>query len=148
MKESIEESKEENKANLDEAVKKICDQQRAVVEQLDNNLNGPNINYLETKRMILRKMLHPYKKFRNKEDNYLIDVVLELCTLFKGVPYGLAWIVYKDPLSKENSFKGLGILESGKLNNTPFVYVDGHSHTSYISKMIDGRPAPESVQFC
>lgn len=40
----------------------------------------------------------------------------------------------------------MGILEAGKLNNTPFVYVDGFSHTSYISKMINGRPAPESVQ--
>jgi hypothetical protein len=50
----LEESKEENKANLDEAVKKICDQQRAVVEQLDNNLNGLNINYLEIKRYITR----------------------------------------------------------------------------------------------
>jgi hypothetical protein len=92
-------------------------------------------------------MLHPYKEFKNKEDNFLIDVNLDLCTLFKGVPYGLAFISHKDPLSKENSFRGMGILEAGKLNNTPFVYVDGFSHTSYISKMIDGRPAPESVQF-
>lgn len=145
MKESIEESKEENKANLDEAVKKICDSQKVAVEQIDNDLNGLNINYLKTNRYVTRKMLHPYKQSKN--DNHLIDVVLELCTLLKGVPYGLAWIVYTDPLSKENSFKGLGILESGNLNNSPFVYVDGYNHSYYISKMIDGRPAPGSAKF-
>ena len=82
------------------------------------------------------------------EDNELIDVILELCTVFKGVPHGLALMIYNDPQSKENSFKGLGILESGKLNNTPFLYVDGENHSSFISKMIDGRPASESVQIC
>ena len=53
----------------------------------------------------------------------MIDVVLEFCTVYKKVPYGLAFISYKDPLSEENSFKGVGILDSGKLNNTPFILV-------------------------
>jgi len=66
----------------------------------------------------------------------LIEVIFELCTIYKSAAYGLALIVYNDPHSEENS-----ILESGKIHNTPFIFVTGKGEARFISKMIDGRPA-------
>jgi hypothetical protein len=52
-------------------------------------------------------------------------------------------MIHNDPSSEENSFKGLAILEAGKLNNTPFICITGKGEAKFFSKMIDGRPAPE-----
>jgi hypothetical protein len=49
-----------------------------------------------------------------------------LCTTYKGVPYGLAIINYKDPNNKDYSFKGVGIFNEGILDMTPFSYIDGN----------------------
>jgi hypothetical protein len=54
-----------------------------------------------------------------------IEVNLEICTLFKGEPYGLAIIQYEDPQDKSLSFKGIGVFNNGKLHNAPFICYDG-----------------------
>jgi hypothetical protein len=53
-------------------------------------------------------------------------VILEMCTTYKGVPFGPAVINYKDPEKKRYSFKGVGILNEGKLHNSPFVCQKGN----------------------
>ncbi len=55
------------------------------------------------------------------------DVTLKLCTLYKGVPYGPAYIQYthSDPKRKDVSFEGVGIFTDGKLHMGPFTGIDG-----------------------
>ena len=65
-------------------------------------------------------MLHPYKK---GEPEY-IEPTLEMCTLWKGVPHGLAIIQYQDSESVYDSFRGIGVFNRGELHNTPFIYRD------------------------
>ena len=54
-----------------------------------------------------------------------IEVTLEICTLYKGVPYGLSLISYTNPNDEESSFKGIGVFNQGKLNSAPFTCIDG-----------------------
>ena len=68
-------------------------------------------------------------------------MTLELCTLVKGVPYGLASLQYTD---HESSFKGIGIFNEGKLTKAPFTCIDGEGTVRSFSKMEDGRPADNS----
>lgn len=65
-------------------------------------------------------MLHP-----NSADIAEVKVNLEMCTTYKGIPYGPALINYKDPISQTRSFKGVGIFNDGKLHNTPFTFING-----------------------
>jgi hypothetical protein len=51
-------------------------------------------------------------------------VILKLCTLYNGVPYGPAIINYTDKDSKVLSFEGVGFFTEGKLHNGPFTYVN------------------------
>jgi hypothetical protein len=68
-------------------------------------------------------MVHPFS-----ETSIDIKANLEFCTTYKGIPYGPAFIKYKD--SKENSlsFKGIGMFNEGKLHMTPFIYIDGDGY--------------------
>ena len=54
-------------------------------------------------------------------------MTLKLCTVFKGVPYGPAYIEYthSDPKRKDLSFDGVGIFTEGKLHMGPFTGIDG-----------------------
>ena len=65
-----------------------------------------------------------------------VEVTLEMCTLYKGVPYGLALIKHSD-------FKGIGVFNDGKLTGAPFTCVYGGYGYSF-SKMENGRPADNS----
>lgn len=67
-----------------------------------------------------------------------------MCTVYKGVPYGLAIIKYSDPDSASFSFKGIGVFNSGKLNNSSFtcIRVDGFGIS--FTKMENGRPVDNS----
>ena len=69
-----------------------------------------------------------------------IEVNLEICTLYKGVPYGLAILSYTDNNDPGKSFKGVGVFRDGKLHGTPFTCVYPNGHGVSYSKMIDGRP--------
>jgi hypothetical protein len=64
-----------------------------------------------------------------------------MCTLYKGLPHGIALIAYTDPKSKYDSFRGVGVFVHGQLNNAPFTYVDGDGDGISLSKMQNGRPA-------
>jgi hypothetical protein len=84
-------------------------------------------NYKEIKSSELRfqtnfeyTMMHPYSLNINT-----VKVILEMCTTYKGVPYGPALINYKDPDSYSRSFRGIGIFNGGKLHMTPFMCIGG-----------------------
>ena len=64
-------------------------------------------------------MLHPFSPTIIE-----IKVILEICTTFKGIPYGPALIRFKDLNDKSFSFKGVGFFNKGKLHMTPFTGVD------------------------
>ena len=65
-----------------------------------------------------------------------MEVTLEMCTLYKGVPYGLALI-------KHSTFKGIGVFNDGKFTGGPFTGVYAGWGRSY-TKMENGRPAHNS----
>ena len=92
-------------------------------------------------------MVHPIKDiFEDKEidDIDKISATLTICTLYKGLPHGLALIEYTDPESDGDSFRGLGIFNHGKLHNTPFTCVRGNGERGSFSKMQNGRPVDGS----
>jgi hypothetical protein len=79
-----------------------------------------------------------------------IEVTLELCTVYKGVPYGLAIIKYSDPDHIAYSFKGVGVFNQGKLTNSSFTCIKGNNNGLSFTKMENGRPADNSYStfFC
>jgi hypothetical protein len=54
------------------------------------------------------------------------DVTLKLCTLYKGVPYGPAYIEYTHPSNKNLSFDGVGVFNEGRLHLGPFSAIAGN----------------------
>ena len=70
-----------------------------------------------------------------------VEVTLSMCTLFKGVPHGLAIICYSH---QDDSFKGVGVFDHGQLHNAPFICVDGYGYGKSFSNMKHGRPAGKS----
>ena len=73
-----------------------------------------------------------------------VAVTLEMCTLFKGLPSGLALIQFTHPSNKALSFKGVGLFNEGILNNTSFTCITGNGYGRFFSKMHNGRPAHKS----
>jgi hypothetical protein len=67
-----------------------------------------------------------------------------MCTLYKGLPHGIARIAYTDPKDKTLSFRGVGVFVHGQLNNAPFTWVNGNDIGLSFSKMQNGRPADGS----
>jgi hypothetical protein len=66
-------------------------------------------------------MLHPFS-----EDICKINVILEMCTTYMGVPYGPALINYKARNAEYFSFKGIGFFNKGKLHMSPFTCISGN----------------------
>ncbi len=92
-------------------------------------------------------MVHPFKQYNSDkmiDSMDQISVTLQKCTLYKGVPQGIAIINYTDPNSKWNSFRGVGLFHLGKLHNAPFACVDGIGYAHSLHKMKNGRPADGS----
>lgn len=85
-----------------------------------------------------------YMKNTEQENMRWIEATLEICTLFKGVPYGLALISYNHPNDKSLSFRGVGVFNDGKLHNTAFTCFKGDGSGRSFSRMINGRPADGS----
>ena len=73
-----------------------------------------------------------------------IKVTLELCTVYKGTPYGLAIIKYTDPDNDSLSFKGVGVFIQGKLSNSSFSCICGDGYGYSFTKMENGRPVDNS----
>ena len=71
-------------------------------------------------------------------------MILSKCTLYKGIPYGLAHISFKHPTHDWNSFEGMGVFTDGKLHMGPFTCQQGSGYRRSCSLMIDGRPADSS----
>jgi hypothetical protein len=69
-----------------------------------------------------------------------------MCTLYKGLPHGIARIAYTDPQSKLYSFRGVGVFVHGQLNNAPFTWVNGYGNGVSLSKMQNGRPENGSYE--
>jgi hypothetical protein len=67
-----------------------------------------------------------------------------MCTVYKGVPYGLAIIKYSYPDNKELSFKGVGVFNQGRLTNSSFTCITGDGIGLSFTKMDNGRPADNS----
>jgi hypothetical protein len=53
------------------------------------------------------------------------EVNLKLCTLYKGVPYGPAYMEYTHPSINGLSFDGVGVFTEGRLHMGPFLAIDG-----------------------
>jgi hypothetical protein len=68
-------------------------------------------------------------------------VTLSICTLYKGLPHGLAAFKYEDTDDDLLSFNGVGIFNHGQLHNTPFMCLIGDGSGLSFSKMENGRPA-------
>jgi hypothetical protein len=68
-----------------------------------------------------------------------------MCTLYKGIPFGPAYIEYYDNETISKRFYGIGIFSNGKLHNGPFLCQMGDDSTNekrrLFTHMIDGRPA-------
>ncbi len=71
-------------------------------------------------------------------------MTLSKCTLYKGVPYGLAHISFKHPTLDVLTFEGMGVFTDGKLHMGPFTCQQGDGIRCSYSLMIDGRPADSS----
>lgn len=72
-----------------------------------------------------------------------MEMTLKMCTLYKGRPYGPAFIKFVHRHIKDLSFEGVGIFTNGKLDQGPFFCVDGEGIAASYSLMLDGRPADE-----
>ncbi len=67
-----------------------------------------------------------------------------MCTLYNGVPHGIALINSKDTNIKSASFRGLGVFHHGKLHNAPFNCLQGDGWPYSFSMMHNGRPGDGS----
>lgn len=88
-------------------------------------------------------MYHPYSEGPNKEIP-MIEANLQFCTLYKEEPYGLAQIQYQNPVSRLESFSGLGFFTDGKLHMGPFTCLNDFGFSISYSMMMNGRPADSS----
>ncbi len=71
-------------------------------------------------------------------------MTLELCTLYKGVPHGIAVINYIDTKKAGDSFRGVGVFHHGQLHNSPFSCLEKDGYPHSFTKMHNGRPANAS----
>ena len=113
-----------------------------------NDLEHLKQSDLQFKQEYKYKMVDPFKVYDKDtaiEEMDQLDVTLQICTLYQGLPHGLAFIHYI-PLTEHGSysFKGLGVFFQGKLHNAPFTWVNQLGFGSTFSMMQNGRPAPNS----
>ncbi len=74
-----------------------------------------------------------------------IWVKLSMCTLYKGIPFGPAFIEYYSDKTPSKRFSGIGIFTDGKLHMGPFLCQMGDDSCNkkrrLFTHMINGRPA-------
>ena len=70
----------------------------------------------------------------------MIDAKLEICTVYKGIPYGPALISYYDKKDEFESFSGIGNFLDGQLHMTPFTCITDEGERYQHCTMINGRP--------
>ncbi len=101
---------------------------------------------LQFKQNYKYRILQPYEPYEvgtKRENMRWIEATLEICTLYKGVPDGLALISYNDPKDKTVSFRGVGIFVDGQLEKC-FTCVKGDGSGRLFARMAKGRPADGS----
>ena len=112
-----------------------------------NNLDSLKQNDWQIKQNFKYRIVHPLKHYAVDtpiQEMDKVEVTLSICTLWKGVPHGLALIQTSDSLYECHSFRGIGVFNNGQLHNTPFICFDGYGYGYQLSKMLNGRPADES----
>jgi len=75
------------------------------------NLEALKIDDVRTAINFKHEIIHPYKLYNEETAIAKMDkipVTLEICTLYKGVPCGIAIIRYEDSDDEDNSFRGFG----------------------------------------
>ena len=75
------------------------------------NLEALKRDDVRTAKDFKHEIIHPYKVY--DEETAIakmekISVTLEICTLYKGVPCGIAIIRYQDSDDEDYSFRGVG----------------------------------------
>ena len=109
-----------------------------------NNLESLNISDLPIKQDYKYTIVHPYKYSNPTPFDKLpkFEVNLKLCTVKKGVPYGLAIISFAHSDKNDYlSFEGVGIFSDGKLHMGPFTCITRSGEGLSFSQMLNGRPA-------
>ena len=75
------------------------------------NLEALKIDDVRTAIDFEHEIIHPYQQYFKETaiaEMEKIPVTLEICTLYKGVPCGIAIIRYQKPGDKYESFRGVG----------------------------------------
>jgi hypothetical protein len=112
-----------------------------------NDLDSLRQSDFQLKSDFKFKMVHPYKNYKEEtpiEKMEKVEVTLSICTLWKGVPHGIAIIKFKHPYSEGLTFSGVGVFYHGLLQNAPFTCVTGNYWGVSFSNMKNGRPADHS----
>ena len=112
-----------------------------------NNLDDLKQSDWQIKKDFKYKILHPFQSYRpdtSIEAMTNIEVTLSICTLWNGVPHGLASIQFEHPDNDAYSFNGVGVFNHGKLHCSPFTSLEGDGTGHSFSKMENGRPADGS----
>jgi hypothetical protein len=93
-----------------------------------NDVDSLGVRDVQIKRDFKCQIFPPFAPYNPPipvEKMEKFNVTLKLCTLYKGVPYGPAYIEYTDPSNKGLSFDGVGVFNEGRLHLGPFSAIDG-----------------------
>ena len=116
-----------------------------------NDLDALKRRDWQIKRDFKHRIAHPFWTSScdlSIEEIYrFAEVTLSICTLWKGVPHGLAVIKHESD-DDYFSFNGVGVFNHGKLHNTPLICVNGDGMGWTFSKMENGRPSDGSYMTC
>ena len=94
-----------------------------------NDVDSLGLSDLQFKRDFIWQIVSPYAGSNPPipvENMTKYEVNLKLCTLYKGVPYGPAYIEYTHPINKFLSFDGVGVFSEGKIHMGPFSAINGN----------------------
>jgi hypothetical protein len=93
-----------------------------------NDVDSLGARDVQIKRDFKCQIVTPFSPYNPPipvENMAKYDVTLKLCTLFKGVPHGPAYIEYTHPSEKGHSFDGVGVFNEGRLHLGPFSAITG-----------------------
>ena len=76
-----------------------------------------------------------------------IIVTLKVCTLLNGVPYGLAFIHYKNYYDHDCSFDGPGVFTDGKIRDGPFTVFFENKFGFSLLQMKNGSTADGGFEY-
>ena len=125
-------TKEESKEAIDSSAK----QSEVILPCFSfyNDVDSLGVRDVQIKRDFKCQIVCPISPYNPPipvENMAELNVTLKLCTLYKGVPYGPAYIEYTDPSNKALSFDGVGVFSEGRLHMGPFsaINADGRGYS-------------------